>query len=138
MSDNGLVFTEADLGGTIDCDFTGWLPVKLGSARAPEQWGVTLIAGLSHEPAVALWGVATWDRMQQPVCCFTAPTTSTARQLQSAASAAFSALPTAPRPWTRGEIAAASAGALLAAVCGAAAIVAAVTGHGGGFAPNPI
>ena len=138
MSESGPVFTEADLGGTVDCDFTGWLPVKLGGARGTEQWGVTLIAGLRHDPAVALWGIATWDRMQQPVCCFTAPTTSTAQQLQSAASAAFSAIPAAPRPWTRGEVTVVSAGALLAAVGGVAAIVATVTGHGGDFYVNPI
>lgn len=83
------VFTDADLGGTLDCDFTGWLPIDLSAASGTEQWGVTLIAGLRHDPAIALWGVATWERMQEPVCCFTAPTSATATQLRAAAAHAF-------------------------------------------------
>ena len=85
MPENSPVFTEADLGGTIDCDLTGWFPIDLGESTAGEQWGVTLIAGLRHDPATALWGVARWVDMQRPVCCFTAPTTATATQLHGAA-----------------------------------------------------
>jgi hypothetical protein len=91
MSDNDPVFTEADLGGTIDCDLTGWLPIDLGTASATEQWCVTLIAGLRHDPATALWGVARWADLQRPVCCFTASMTSTATQLHAAATHAFTA-----------------------------------------------
>ncbi|QZQ53749.1 hypothetical protein KZI27_00980 (plasmid) [Curtobacterium sp. TC1] len=94
MSDtdaHAAVFTEADLGGTIACDLTGWLPISFDD-EADEQWGVTLIAGLRHDPALALWGVATWDRMQQPVCCFTAPVTSSEATLRAAAAAALASL----------------------------------------------
>lgn len=82
-------FTSADLGGTIDCDLTGWLPVTLDAAGRTEQWGVTLIAGLRHNPAIALWGVAQWPAIQQPVCCFTAPIDSTTTQLTDAAAHAL-------------------------------------------------
>lgn len=71
-------FDKSDIEATLSFDCTGALPVSLGDGR---EWAVTLCFGVKHAPELAVWGVALWDKLNEPVGCFIAPLCSTQAQL---------------------------------------------------------